>query len=209
MSGKLIGEQIEYEEKKNNDENTSFNSEDSFNSENSNTNAEEYNLEFENEKIKEREKMIKSISYILSEMININKINTKNTNNNTKNDIFNPKKIPNISIQDYLIRIIEYTNIEENTLICALIYIDSISNKKKITISNIYKILFSAVLISIKFNEDEIYPNNFYAKIAGVPNEELLQMEHEFLILINFNLLIDEKKYSSLKFAIENLNKIL
>ena len=81
--------------------------------------------------------------------------------------------------------------------------------KKKITISNIYKILFSAVLISIKFNEDEIYPNNFYAKIAGVPNEELLQMEHEFLILINFNLLIDEKKYSSLKFAIENLNKIM
>ena len=209
MSGKLIGEQIEYEKKKNNDENTSFNSEDSFNSENSNTNAEEYNLEFENEKIKEREKMIKSISYILSEMININKIKTKNTNNNTMNDIFNPKKIPNISIQDYLIRIIEYTNIEENTLICALIYIDSISNKKKITISNIYKILFSAVLISIKFNEDEIYPNNFYAKIAGVPNEELLQMEHEFLILINFNLLIDEKKYSSLKFAIENLNKIM
>ena len=209
MSGKLIGEQIEYEEKKNNDENTSFNSEDSFNSENSITNAEEYNLEFENEKIKEREKMIKSISYILSEMININKTNTKNTNNNTMNDIFNSKKIPNISIQDYLIRIIEYTNIEENTLICALIYIDSISNKKKITISNIYKILFSAVLISIKFNEDEIYPNNFYAKIAGVPNEELLQMEHEFLILINFNLLIDEKKYSSLKFAIENLNKIM
>ena len=200
MSGKVIGNEIEYEEIENNEENTSFNSEDS------NTNAEEFNIDLENEKVKEREKMIKSISYILSEMININKTNK---NDNTINDIFNPKKIPNISISDYLNRIIEYTNIEENTLICALIYIDSISNKKKITISNIYKILFSAVLISIKFNEDEIYPNNFYAKIAGVPNEELLQMEHEFLILINFNLLIDEKKYSSLKFAIENLNKIM
>jgi hypothetical protein len=200
MSGKVIGDQIEIEEKEINEENTSFNSEDS------NTNAEEFNVDIENEKIKEREKMIKSISYILSEITNLSKTNT---NYNTINDIFNPKKMPNISISDYINRIIEYTNIEENTLICALIYIDSISNKKKITISNIYKILFSAVLISIKFNEDEIYPNNFYAQIAGVPSQELLQMEHEFLILINFNLLIDENKFSSLKIALKNLNQIM
>ena len=200
MSGKVIGNEIEYEEIENNEENTSFNSEDS------NTNAEEFNIDLENEKVKEREKMIKSISYILSEMININKINK---NDNTINDIFNPKKIPNISISDYLNRIIEYTNIEENTLICALIYIDSISKIKKITIYNIYKILFSAVLVSIKFNEDEIFPNNFYAQIAGVPSNELLQMEHEFLILINFNLLIDQNKFSSLKTALKNLNQIM
>jgi hypothetical protein len=200
MSGKVIGDQIEIEEKEINEENTSFNSEDS------NTNAEEFNVDIENEKIKEREKMIKSISYILSEITNLSKTNT---NYNTINDIFNPKKMPNISISDYINRIIEYTNIEENTLICALIYIDSISKIKKITIYNIYKILFSAVLISIKFNEDEIYPNNFYAQIAGVPSQELLQMEHEFLILINFNLLIDENKFSSLKIALKNLNQIM
>ena len=200
MSGKVIGNEIEYEEIENNEENTSFNSEDS------NTNAEEFNVDIENEKIKEREKMIKSISYILSEITNLSKTNT---NYNTINDIFNPKKMPNISISDYINRIIEYTNIEENTLICALIYIDSISKIKKITIYNIYKILFSAVLISIKFNEDEIYPNNFYAQIAGVPSQELLQMEHEFLILINFNLLIDENKFSSLKKALKNLNQIM
>ncbi len=45
MSGKVIGNEIEYEEIENNEENTSFNSEDS------NTNAEEFNIDLENEKV--------------------------------------------------------------------------------------------------------------------------------------------------------------
>ena len=151
--------------------------------------------------------LIKTISCIISELI---ELNCSNLNNNvsTSNDIFNTSQIPNISILNYLKRIVEYTNIEESTLICALIYIDTVAKNKKITNLNIHKILFSAILASIKYNEDKIYRNNYYSQIAGISLEELLKIENEFLNLIQFKLFIDDDKYLSYKLALEGCEKI-
>ena len=151
--------------------------------------------------------LIKTISCIISELI---KLNCSNLNNNisTSNDIFNISQIPNISILNYLKRIVEYTNIEESTLICALIYIDTVAKNKKITNLNIHKILFSAILASIKYNEDKIYRNSYYSQIAGISLEELLKIENEFLNLIQFKLFIDDDKYLSYKLALEGCEKI-
>ena len=150
--------------------------------------------------------LIKSISCILSELIELN--SSKSKNNFSTDDIFNSSQIPNISILVYLKRIVEYTNIEENTLICALIYIDTIAKKKTITNFNIHKILFSAILASIKFNEDKIYQNSYYSQIAGISTQELFKIENEFLNLIQFKLYIDEDKYLSYKLALETSIKI-
>ncbi len=151
--------------------------------------------------------LIKTISCIISELI---ELNCSNLNNNisTSNDIFNISQIPNISILNYLKRIVEYTNIEESTLICALIYIDTVAKNKKITNLNIHKILFSAILASIKYNEDKIYRNSYYSQIAGISLEELLKIENEFLNLIQFKLFIDDDKYLSYKLALEGCEKI-
>ena len=151
--------------------------------------------------------LIKTISCIISELI---ELNCSNLNNNisTSNDIFNTSQIPNISILNYLKRIVEYTNIEESTLICALIYIDTVAKNKKITNLNIHKILFSAILASIKYNEDKIYRNSYYSQIAGISLEELLKIENEFLNLIQFKLFIDDDKYLSYKLALEGCEKI-
>ena len=151
--------------------------------------------------------LIKTISCIISELI---ELNCSNLNNNisTSNDIFNTSQIPNISILNYLKRIVEYTNIEESTLICALIYIDTVAKNKKITNLNIHKILFSAILASIKYNEDKIYRNSYYSQIAGISLEELLKIENEFLNLIQFKLFIDDNKYLSYKLALEGCEKI-
>ena len=41
-------------------------------------------------------------------------------------------------------------------------------------------------MTSIKYNEDEIYSNTFYAKIGGISKEELDILEYEFLKLIKY-----------------------
>jgi hypothetical protein len=113
--------------------------------------------------------------------------------------IFYCNDIPPISLNDYLIRIQKYTNIELSTLICALIYVDrftSIGNIK-IDFNNIHKILFAAVLLSIKYNEDLVYTNEYYSLIAGIPLKEMNQIEYEFLNQINFNLFINEDLYNT------------
>ena len=80
-------------------------------------------------------------------------------------------------------------------MIIALIYIDRLSENKniKLSIYNVHRILFTAVLLAIKYNEDEIYENNIFAEIFGVSNKELNNLESEFLDLIEFNLFITKK----------------
>jgi len=191
----LIEDQLIFIKEKKNDLNSSFNSEASF------TNNEEYQTETENEETCDFQNTINSISYLLSEIININsKYNDQQKC--LENDIFTPRILPTISILDYLNRIVIFSNVEENTLISALIYIHIISKIKPITKYNIHKILFTSILISLKFNEDGIYKNNYYSEIAGVSTEELLILENEFLKLIKYKLFISEKTFDSYKLAL-------
>jgi hypothetical protein len=158
-------------------------------------------LKEEEENISERLKQIsKSISIILKKIIEIN----SKKNDNLTNDIFNTISIPEISIYDYIIRIISYSNCDENILISSLVYFDKIGKIKKITYSNVYKILFTSILLSLKYNEDEIYNNEYYSQIAGVSKYELKQMEYEYFVLLNFNLHIEEELFELFKNALDN-----
>ena len=107
--------------------------------------------------------------------------------------VFSARTAPSIDIDDYLRRIQYYGEMEDNTLIIALISIDRLCNIASITLTqyNIHRILFTAILIAVKYNEDKIYDNAYYAEIAGVPLKELNVMENEFLDLINFNICVN------------------
>ena len=158
-------------------------------------------IQEEEVEISERLKQIsKSISLILHEIIETN----SRKKDKTINDIFDTANIPNISIYDYIIRIILYSNCDENILISSLVYFDKIGKIKKITYSNVYKILFTSILLSLKYNEDEIYNNEYYSQIAGVSKYELKQMEYEYFVLLNFNLHIEEELFELFKNALDN-----
>ena len=159
-----------------------------------------------NEEETEIPKHMMKISYSISEILNeLIKNNSLKKDNKQKEDIFNTIQIPNIELFDYIIRIISYSNCEENTLISALIYIDRIAKIKKITKLNVYKLLFISILISLKYNEDEIYSNNYYSQIAGVSIEELSKLEYEYAILLNFNFFINDEIFNQYKYALEGL----
>ena len=111
--------------------------------------------------------------------------------------VFSGNLIPNISIKDYLLRIQNYANIEKSTLILSLIYIDRLCQKYKFKINyfNIYKLILTSMILAIKYNEDEFYSTEFYAKLGGITKVELNLMEYEFINLINFNLFVQEELY--------------
>ena len=142
------------------------------------------------------QKLIEIISSTLQTIIKGNKKQKKSKNEFDK--IFNYYREPEISLYDYLSRIYKYSLINDSTLIISLIYIDRICKNKgvKLTENNIHRILFSSILTSIKFNEDKIYPNSFYAKIAGISVKELIKLESTFLKLIDFKLFISDEIYN-------------
>ena len=149
--------------------------------------------------------IINSISSALTLILEENKKlkNYKEMVEKQSKMIFSSKSIPSISLYDYLKRIQKYTQLERSTLIITLILIDHICERAHLTLTyhNIHRILFGSILISIKYNEDSIYDNLFYAEIGGVKLNELKMIEYSFLVLSNFkvNVKIEEfehyKKY--------------
>ena len=56
------------------------------------------------------------------------------------------------------------------------------------------KIIFTAILIAIKYNEDSVYKNKYYAGIFGVENAELNKLECIFTNLIDFKMYVSDKE---------------
>ena len=154
--------------------------------------------------------LIKSISNTLFTILENNKKlnNFKDIIKKQKNIVFSSNSIPKISIKDYLIRIQTYSEIEKSTLIISLILIDHICKNTKIVLTyyNIHRILFGAILIAIKYNEDKFYDNKFYSDIAGVKLKELKLIEHTFLELNNFNVFVNEVEYEQYRKYLEEFH---
>ena len=147
--------------------------------------------------------IIKSIFIILSTILEQNKKlpNYKELLKKQSNICFNSYSTPNISLYEYLNRIQKYSLIEKNTFISALVYIDRFCKKSKIMLTyyNIYRVIFAAILISIKFNEDKFFDYEYYSKIAGIKKAELKKIELNFFCMCDFNIFISEdtfEKYS-------------
>lgn len=116
-------------------------------------------------------------------------------------DPFSKKIVPSITVSDYLERIKKYTKIEKGTLILAMIYIDRICNLNRIILSpyNIHRILLGCCLVALKYNEDVIFKNIFYAKVAGVSLKEINAIELYTLSFLSFNLYVEEEIFELYK----------
>ena len=194
------------------DENGSFDSEkfdySDNDSENVETKARTSKIEKDDETEFKIEDLIESISQVLETIIADNKLlfNYNEIIKKQSKNVFSSRIIPKISIKDYLTRIHTYTHIEKNTLILSLIYIDRLCKISKLTLTcyNIHRILFTSILISIKYNEDTFYDNKYYAEIAGVPLKELNNLEYNFVNLIHFLLYVKDETFKNYESYLNN-----
>ena len=137
------------------------------------------------------EKLIKKISIILEKVIYLNSNKFQK-----KKSIFNCNFIPNLSLYNYIYRIQKYSEVEDNTLILALIYIDRICcNNFIINYYNIHKILLVSVVFAIKYNEDNYYTNSYYSKIGGIKINEFNALEKEFAQIIDFQFYVKKSLF--------------
>lgn len=153
---------------------------------------------------------LKALSNIIEEIIDENKndVNFKKHVEKQKKLFFNSKKAPSISIYNYLERLLKYTHLEESTVIIGLIYIDRICELNEITLTelNVHRLLFTSILLSIKFNEDDYYSNSNYAKVAGITLQEVNSSECEFLIFCKFKLFVTKDLFEKYLIYLKNYN---
>jgi hypothetical protein len=109
--------------------------------------------------------------------------------------IFDSKIVPNISISDYIQRIIKFSSCSMETIILACIYIDYLSHRINLTEFNIHRVILTSIVIASKFHEDKCAKNSVMAKIGGITAHDLMEMEISFLDLIQFDLNISREIY--------------
>ena len=159
----------------------------------------EVNSSYESQTSKEtdlKNHIINSISLSLKDIIKENK---KTISNNVNKDIFYLSFIPPISLEDYIKRLVKYSNMDISTLINSIIYIDYFCDKNKyyLTPNNIFRILLSACLLSLKFNEDITVNYKTYAEIAAVSVEDLKNLEFYMYLKLHFSLNVKYELYKS------------
>lgn len=150
---------------------------------------------------------------VLSIAINLQDIIIENEQNIQERymlkDLFYSTHIPMISLEDYLKRILKYTQMEIPTLIIAIMYIDQMCYKKKYILSksNIYRLIIASSLLSIKFNEDTSFNNSYYAQIGGITSDLMNRLEYEFYVMMDFSLVIDYEYYQKYNSYFSKLSK--
>ena len=122
---------------------------------------------------------------------------------------FISKKIPSITINDYIDRLLKYSKVSEEIFILVLIYIDLLNRKYKINLNynNIHKLILASFVVTVKFHEDEHYSLKYYAKLGGISLKEIINLEYVFLTLLDFRLYISEElfqKYNNYLLNLEN-----
>ena len=88
-----------------------------------------------------------------------------------------------------------------------MIYIDRLSKFSGIILTpyNIHRIIFVAILIAIKYNEDNTFTFEFYSQVAGISINELKILEFEFVCLLKFKLFVSKKDYEKYKVYIDEI----
>lgn len=148
-------------------------------------------------------KVWNTVCHILQEIVEENKNQkvAKEILDKQKKLSFHSKNPASITLNSYLERILKYSHLEESTLIIALIYIDRLCEKQNLilTDSNIHRIVFSSIILAIKYNEDDYYSNNYYAKVGGISINEVNSLELEFVKMIKYSLFIQNDIYDKYK----------
>lgn len=130
------------------------------------------------------------INYISTNLLSIIQ-NNKRMKKKPSKDINEPlysKLIPALSLEKYLIRIIKYTEVENNILIVAYLYIIKLIKKENfiLSINNIYRLLLGSVVLAKKVLEDLKYNNSYYCEIGGISLQEFNKIEFSLFVRLNY-----------------------
>eukprot|EP00920_Eleutheroschizon_duboscqi_P020071 GHVT01047874.1.p1 GENE.GHVT01047874.1~~GHVT01047874.1.p1 ORF type:complete len:822 (-),score=136.38 GHVT01047874.1:1087-3552(-) len=107
---------------------------------------------------------------------------------------------PSVGAKDYVERLHRYFYCPGECFVLALVYVGRLFKQYpelQLNILNFHRLFFTALVVAVKFGEDEYYSNAFYSKVGGVPLHELNTLEIAFLSLIQFDLYVASCEYEA------------
>jgi len=111
---------------------------------------------------------------------------------------FETTAVPDISLTDYLWRIVDYCYISPTSLILACILIDRLIVEHNLTLTqlNIFKLFFTSVRVASKIHELRSLSNKNFAVVGGVSAAQLNQLECVFVNLFQWELWVEHGTFT-------------
>ena len=104
---------------------------------------------------------------------------------------------------------IEKLNFNEDMLYLMMMNLDKLLNSKKIILNerNVENIVFTCMVITQKYYEDEIFSDKDYSKLKNIDYDDLINMQMNFLETINYSLLINKDDLEQYKIKMKRVWK--
>ncbi|KAF8820600.1 hypothetical protein IE077_003003 [Cardiosporidium cionae] len=99
------------------------------------------------------------------------------------------QQVPQITLPDYLDRLMQYGHVECHEVIIALILISRLlKNNPEMGICplNAHRLLLTACTVTTKVYKDSFFGNFIWSQIGGIKPQEMNQLEIAFLQLVNY-----------------------
>jgi len=117
--------------------------------------------------------------------------------------VFDGHAIPKIPLERYIQRLQRFWLCSGSALICALVLLDRFLLRRahqglepqRLTERNVHRIFITCLVIVLKFNEDVINGNLYYALYAGINVRELNELESTLLLQLDFNVRVEPGEY--------------
>lgn len=105
--------------------------------------------------------------------------------------------VPEISLEDYLWRIVDYCYISPTSLVLACILIDKLIQDHGLMLSqlNIFKLFFTSVRVASKVHELRSLSNKNFAVVGGVTAAQLNALESTFVGVFNWELWVSHETF--------------
>jgi len=107
-------------------------------------------------------------------------------------------KLPPITLEAYIARLIQYAPCERECFLAALLYMDRLAERTGFVFNsmNIHRSYLVSLLLAAKFFEDQPCDNGYFATVGGVSLQELNIMEGLFLGLVEFRVCVTGMEYN-------------
>jgi len=110
---------------------------------------------------------------------------------------FSPRA-PSISLKNYLNLCLQHFHCSTECYVLALIYINRITKTEPgiaVCSLNVHRLLFLSLLLATKFQDDRCYSNKYYARLGGLPVEEVNMLEVKFLKMLDWKAKVEPQEY--------------
>uniref|UniRef100_A0A7S0G5I9 Cyclin n=1 Tax=Rhodosorus marinus TaxID=101924 RepID=A0A7S0G5I9_9RHOD len=104
-----------------------------------------------------------------------------------------------MSMESYVQRLYEFMDCSDVVFITALVYLDRLeiaNSNNRLTPQNVHRLFATAMLLAVKYQDDEIFDNSYYSRVFGFSNlAETNHFEATLLCLLDFRVAVSEKEY--------------